>query len=212
MIVRWRITNNLNQLVLVPNGLYKLKSEIMRTAEVFCRGLFRGTFISTNGTDVSDVSDCSTNGAGLLCSSTASMAHCRDLCRDDSWLDVSLSMNLVTNWPSTLEPWYSCEAHRRRGQRARCSAFYKVRRKPAHTGRERERESMMLLLQNNNNRKTHVKWKTAAIKTGYSIIRTHTLFSTAHPNSKVGQDNCRSFYQTLSKRSLLHATGWCSNS
>lgn len=48
-----------------------------------------------------------THGAGLLCSSTASMAHCSDLCRDSSWLDVSLSMNLVTNWPNTLEPWYS---------------------------------------------------------------------------------------------------------
>lgn len=57
------------------------------------------------------VSWCSAHGAGLLCSSTASMAHCSDLCSDRSWLEVSLSMNLVTNWPNTLEPWYSCGRH-----------------------------------------------------------------------------------------------------
>lgn len=63
---------------------------------------------------------CSTYGAGLLCSSTASRAHCSDLCRDRSWPDVSLSMNLVTNWPNTLDPWYSWERDRERERENNC--------------------------------------------------------------------------------------------
>lgn len=60
-------------------------------------------------------SEDATDGAGLLCSSTASVALCSELCRDSSWLDVSRSMILVTNWPNTLEPSYSCgQTNRRR--------------------------------------------------------------------------------------------------
>lgn len=74
-------------------------------------------------------------GAGLLCSSTASMAHCSDLCRDSSWLDVSLSMNRVTNWPNTLESWYSWE---RETQRERDGDTQKGRLKPATVKQKRQ--------------------------------------------------------------------------
>lgn len=50
------------------------------------------------------------------------MAHCSDLCSDSSWLEVSLSMNLVTNWPNTLEPWYSWRRQERAAHAFRTTA------------------------------------------------------------------------------------------
>lgn len=73
----------------------------------------------------------SAHGEGLLSSSTASMAHCSDRCSDSSWLEVSLSMNLVTNWPNTLEPWYSWR-RRERGQGTLSKAQVAQRKVPFH--------------------------------------------------------------------------------
>lgn len=54
---------------------------------------------------------------------TASIAQSSDDCRDCSWVEVSLSKNRVTNWPSTEEPWYSwvTERHSNVAVKTHCS-------------------------------------------------------------------------------------------